>query len=110
MCNNNNMKFFFIIAMINFMMSTGLITYLKFYKRRLNDNNYFGTEYDYELKLQEDKKFQFINTDIKNMSIAIRKYNILKRLMFNIKREQDVILKELVELGVDISTLDDDDI
>ena len=24
-------------------------------------------------------KFQFINTDIKNMSIAIRKYNILKR-------------------------------
>lgn len=103
------MKFFFIIAMINFMMSTSLITYLKFYKRKLNDNNYFGTEYDYELKLQEDKNFQFINTDIKNMSIAIRKYNILKRLMFNIKREQDVILKELVELGVDISTLDDDD-
>ena len=43
------------------------------------------------------------------MSIAIRKYNILKRLLFNIKREQDIILTELVELGIDISTLDDDD-
>ena len=72
------MKFCFVIAIINIMMINGLISYLKIYKRRLNDNNYFGTEYDYELKLQEDKKFQFINTDIKNMSIAIRKYNILK--------------------------------
>ena len=94
---------------MNVIMTTGLISYLKIYKRRLNDNNYFGTEYDYELKLQEDKNFQFINTDIKNMSIAIRKYNILKRLMFNIKCEQGIILKELVELGVDIFTLDDDD-
>jgi hypothetical protein len=88
-------------------MSTGLITYLKFYKRRLNDNNYFGTEYDYELKLQEDKNFQFINTEQEKMCITIRKYNLLKRLMFNIKREQDIILTELIELGVDISTLDD---
>ena len=102
------MKFLFFIAMINFMMVNGLISYLKIYKRRLQDNNYFGTEYDYELKLQEDKKFQFINTDIKNTSIAIRKYNILKRLMFNIKCEQDVILKELVDLGVNISTLDEE--
>jgi hypothetical protein len=102
------MKFLFFIAMINFMMVNGLISYLKIYKRRLQDNNYFGTEYDYELKLQEDKNFQFINTDIKNTSIAIRKYNILKRLMFNIKCEQDVILKELVDLGVNISTLDEE--
>ena len=102
------MKFLFVISMINFMMINGLISYLKIYKRRLNDNNYFGTEYDYELKLQEDKNFQFINTDIKNMSIAIRKYNILKRLMFNIKYEQDIIIKELIELGVDISLLDED--
>ena len=90
-------------------MINGLISYLKFYKRRLNDNNYLGTEYDYELKLQENKKNQLINTDIKNMSIVIRKYNILKRLLFNIKNEQDIILKELIELGVDISTLDEDD-
>lgn len=103
------MKFFFVIAIINIMMINGLISYLKIYKRRLNDNNYFGTEYDYELKVQEDKNIQFINTDIKNMSIAIRKYNILKRLLFNIKCEQDIILKELLELGIDISTLDYDD-
>lgn len=102
------MRVLFVIAIINFMMVNGLISYLKIYKRRLQDNNYFGTEYDYELKLQEDKKFQFINTDIKNTSIAIRKYNILKRLMFNIKCEQDIILKELVELGVNISTLDEE--
>jgi hypothetical protein len=82
---------------------------LKFYKRKINDNNYFGSEYNYELKLQEDKNFQFINTDIKNMSIAIRKYNILKRLIFNIKCEQDIILSELIELGVDISSLDDEE-
>ena len=103
------MKFLIVIAMINFMMVNGLITYLKIYKRRLNDNNYFGTEYDYELKLQEDKKFQFINTEQEQMYITIRKYNLLKRLIFNIKREQDVILTELIELGVDISTLDDDE-
>jgi hypothetical protein len=90
-------------------MINGLISYLKFYKRKINDNNYFGSEYNYELKLQEDKNFQFINTDIKNMSIAIRKYNILKRLIFNIKCEQNIILKELVELGVDISSLDDEE-
>jgi len=103
------MQLLFIMMLVNFMMINGLITHIKFYKRRLNDNNYFGTEYDYELKLQEDKNFQFINTDIKNMSIAIRKYNILKRLLFNIKYEQDVILKELIELGIDISLLDEDD-
>lgn len=90
------------------MMINGLIKYLKFYKRKLNDNNHFGSEYDYELKLQEDKKFQFINTDIKNMSIAIRKYNILKRLIFNIKCEQNIILSELIELGVNTSTLDEE--
>lgn len=103
------MKFLIVIAMINFMMVNGLISYLKIYKRTLHDNNYFGTEYDYELKLQEDKKFQFINTEQEKMYITIRKYNLLKRLMFNIKREQDVILTELIELGVDISTLDDDE-
>ena len=43
------------------------------------------------------------------MSIAIRKYNILKRLIFNIKCEQDIILSELIELGVDISSLDDEE-
>ena len=96
--------------MINFIMINGLIKYLKIYKRRLNDN-YFATEYDYELKLQEeeDKKFQFINTDLEKTSIAIRKYNLLKRMIFNIKYEQDIILKQLIELGVDISTLDEDD-
>jgi len=103
------MQLLFVIMMINLMMINGLISYLKFYKRRLNDNNYLGTEYDYELKLQENKKNQLINTDIKNMSIAIRKYNILKRLLFNIKNEQDIIVKELVELGIDISLLDDDE-
>jgi hypothetical protein len=103
------MQLLFVIAMINLMMINGLISYLKIYKRCLNDNNYLGTEYDYELKLQENKKNQLINTDIKNMSIAIRKYNILKRLLFNIKNEQDIILKELIELGVDISLLNEDD-
>ena len=89
-------------------MVNGLITYLKIYKRRLYDNSYFGTEYDYELKLQENKNFQFINTEQEQMYITIKKYNLLKRLMFNIKREQDVILTELIELGLDISTLDDE--
>jgi len=103
------MQLLFVIMMINLIMINGLISYLKIYKRRLNDNNYLGTEYDYELKLQENKKNQLINTDIKNMSIAIRKYNILKRLLFNIKNEQDIIVKELVELGIDISLLDDDE-
>jgi hypothetical protein len=103
------MNLLFVTLILNFIMINGLISYLKFYKRKINDNNYFGSEYNYELKLQEDKNFQFINTDIKNMSIAIRKYNILKRLIFNIKCEQDIILKELVELGVDISLLDDEE-
>jgi hypothetical protein len=103
------MQLLFVIMMINLIMINGLISYLKIYKRRLNDNNYLGTEYDYELKLQENKKNQLINTDIKNMSIAIRKYNILKRLLFNIKNEQDIIVKELGELGIDISLLDDDE-
>jgi len=102
------MKFLFVIAIINFMIVNGLISYLKIYKRKLNSNSYFGTEYDYELKLQEDKKFQFINTEQEQICITIRKYNLLKRLMFNIKREQDVILTELIELGVNISTLDDE--
>ena len=103
------MNLLFVTLILNFIMINGLISYLKFYKRKINDNNYFGSEYNYELKLQEDKNFQFINTDIKNMSIAIRKYNILKRLIFNIKCEQNIILKELVELGVDISSLDDEE-
>ena len=104
------MQFFFLIILANFMMINSLRTYIKIYKRRLNDNNYFGTEYDYELKLQEeDKNYQFINTDLEKTSIAIRKYNLLKRMIFNIKYEQDIILKQLIELGVDISTLDDDD-
>jgi hypothetical protein len=115
------------ILMINFIMINGLISYLKNYKRRLNDNNYFGTEYDYELKLQENKKFQFINTEHEEMYINteheemyinteqeemyinMRKYNLLKRAIFNIKYEQDLIVKELLALGVDISILDDDD-
>jgi len=103
------MNLLFVILILNFIMINGLIKYLKFYKRKINDNNYFGSEYNYELKLQEDKNFQFINTYIKNMSIAIRKYNILKRLIFNIKCEQDIILSELIELGVDISSLDDEE-
>ena len=106
------MKISFVILLMNFIMINGFIKYLNFYKRRLYDNNYFGTEYDYELKLQENKIFQFINndinTDIKNISITIRKYNILKRLLFNIKCEQDIIVKELVNLGVNISTLDEE--
>ena len=103
------MNLLFVTLILNFIMINGLIKYLKFYKRKINDNNYFGSEYNYELKLQEDKNFQFINTDIKNMSIAIRKYNILKRLIFNIKCEQNIILSELIELGVDISSLDDEE-
>jgi hypothetical protein len=103
------MQLFFLIIIANFIMINGLKTNIKFYKRRLNDNNYFGSEYDYELKLQENKKFQFINTDLEKMSITIKKYNLLKRMIFNIKYEQDIILKQLIELGVDISTLDDDD-
>lgn len=95
--------------MMNFIMINGLIKYLKIYKRKLNDNNYFGTEYDYELKLQEDKNFQFINTELEKTAITIKKYNLLKRMIFNIKYEQDIILKELIELGVNISTLDEDD-
>jgi hypothetical protein len=94
-------------------MINSLRTYIKFYKRKLNDNNNnnnFGTEYDYELKLQEEaKNYQFIHTDLEKTSIAIRKYNLLKRMIFNIKYEQDIILKQLIELGVDISTLDDDE-
>lgn len=94
--------------MMNVMMINGLIKYLKIYKRRLN-NNYFGTEYDYELKLQENKNFQFINEEQEKMYINMRKYNLLKRAIFNIKYEQDIIVKELLALGVDISILDDDD-
>jgi hypothetical protein len=90
-------------------MIIGFKSYLKIYKRRLNDNNYFGTEYDYELKLQENKKFQFINTDIEKMAITIKNYNLLKRVIFNIKYEQDIIVKELIKLGVNISLLDEDD-
>jgi len=104
------MQILFIIIMANFMMINSLRTNIKIYKRKLNDNNYFGSEYDYELKLQEDKKFQLINTDLEKISITIKKYNLLKRLIFNIKCEQDVILKKLVDLGVDIYTLDEDDI
>jgi len=103
------MQLLFIVMMVNFIMINGLITQLKIYKRKLNDNNYFGTEYDYELKLQEDKNFQFINTEQEKMCTTIRKYNLLKRLLFNIKHEQDIIIKELIELGVDISLLDEDD-
>ena len=98
----------FIIVMINFIMINGLISYLKIYKRRLNDNNYFGTEYDYELKQEEDKKIQFINTEQEKMYINMRKYNLLKRAIINIKYEQDIIVKELIKLGVDISILDED--
>jgi hypothetical protein len=90
-------------------MINGLIKYLKIYKRRLNDNNYFATEYDYELKLQENKKFQFMNEEQEKMYINMRKYNLLKRAIFNIKYEQDIIVKELLALGVDISILDEDD-
>ena len=103
------MNLIFVILMMNFIMINGLIKYLKIYKRKLNDNNYFGTEYDYELKLQEDKNFQFINTELEKTAITIKKYNLLKRMIFNIKYEQDIILKELIELGVNISTLDEDD-
>jgi hypothetical protein len=95
--------------MINFMMINGLIQHLKFYKRRLNDNNYFATEYDYELRLQENKQIQFINEEQEKMYIYMRKYNLLKRAIYNIKYEQDIIVKELLALGVDISILDDDD-
>jgi hypothetical protein len=103
------MQLLFIIMLVNLMMINGLISYIKIYKKSLNDNNYFGTEYDYELKLQEDTKFQFINKEQEKMCITIRKYNLLKRLLFNIKHEQDIILKELIELGVDISLLNDDE-
>ena len=102
------MNLIFVILMMNFIMINGLIKYLKIYKRILN-NNYFGTEYDYELKLQENKNFQFINEEQEKMYINMRKYNLLKRAIFNIKYEQDIIVKELLALGVDISILDDDD-
>ena len=45
------MNLLFVILILNFIMINGLIKYLKFYKRKINDNNYFGSEYDYELKL-----------------------------------------------------------
>ena len=98
--------------MMNVIMTTGLISYLKIYKRRLNDNNYFGTEYDYELKQEienEEKRFQFINEEQEQIYINMRKYNLLKRAIFNIKYEQDIIVKELIKLGVDISILDDEE-
>ena len=117
------MNFLLIIPMINFMMINGLISYLKIYKRNFNHNNYFGTEYDYELIQneeneqfqiinEENEQFQIINEENKELEyiyINMRKYNLLKRAIFNIKYEQDIIVKELIKLGVDISILDEDD-
>ena len=99
---------------MNVIMTTGLISYLKIYKRRLNDNNYFGTEYDYELKQEieienEEKRFQFINEEQEQIYINMKKYNLLKRVIFNIEYEKEIIVKELINLGVDISILDDEE-
>jgi hypothetical protein len=43
------------------------------------------------------------------MAMTRRKYNILKRFLINLKCEQDIILKELIGLGVNISLLDEND-
>ena len=39
----------------------------------------------------------------------MKKYNLLKRVIFNIEYEKEIIVKELINLGVDISILDDEE-
>lgn len=84
---------------------------------RLYDKNHFGTEYDvemseYEKNILEESTNQLINKTchfsnkndyIKEIYANMRKYNILNRLLHNLKNEQTIIENNLRELGIDPS-------
>lgn len=112
------MNSLFIITLIPLLMVNGF-TQWRFINRSkiFSYNHYFGSEYDIEERMDENHQFyseniisnESKNTEIQNIYINMRKYNLLNRLLSNLKMEKEVILKDLDHLGIDISKLDEED-